>query len=185
MNIVIIINNSNNAVVIIYLFFFNYYYIPVFSAWAALGQVQSALEHWSLHWGHLPQEQNPLGGCQRLQLHLPRHWVLGVSYIKPHTPAHLHNHKQLFILCHVKVQSRWGRKSAMKPAACRHTPTEDYLFIYPFIYCYRHNVLGISSGIDEIGPIKWDLALCLLLVWVICFFCIWKGVKSTGKVNIL
>uniref|UniRef100_A0A674NFH5 Transporter n=1 Tax=Takifugu rubripes TaxID=31033 RepID=A0A674NFH5_TAKRU len=28
----------------------------------------------------------------------------------------------------------------------------------------------------------WDLALCLLFVWVICFFCIWKGVKSTGKV---
>ena len=30
---------------------------------------------------------------------------------------------------------------------------------------------------------KWDLALCLFVVWVICFFCIWKGVKSTGKVN--
>uniref|UniRef100_A0A8C7CQ20 Transporter n=1 Tax=Oncorhynchus kisutch TaxID=8019 RepID=A0A8C7CQ20_ONCKI len=29
---------------------------------------------------------------------------------------------------------------------------------------------------------NWDLALCLLGVWVICFFCIWKGVKSTGKV---
>uniref|UniRef100_A0A8C7YZW4 Transporter n=1 Tax=Oryzias sinensis TaxID=183150 RepID=A0A8C7YZW4_9TELE len=48
--------------------------------------------------------------------------------------------------------------------------------------CCRHNVLGISSGIEEIGAVKWDLALCLLLVWVICFFCIWKGVKSTGKV---
>uniref|UniRef100_A0A673A9K0 Transporter n=1 Tax=Sphaeramia orbicularis TaxID=375764 RepID=A0A673A9K0_9TELE len=52
--------------------------------------------------------------------------------------------------------------------------------LYPV--CFRHNVLGITSGIEEIGPIKWDLALCLLLVWVICFFCIWKGVKSTGKV---
>ena len=30
---------------------------------------------------------------------------------------------------------------------------------------------------------KWDLALCLLAVWVICFFCIWKGVRSTGKVS--
>uniref|UniRef100_A0A665TI87 Transporter n=1 Tax=Echeneis naucrates TaxID=173247 RepID=A0A665TI87_ECHNA len=35
---------------------------------------------------------------------------------------------------------------------------------------------------QNMGPVKWDLALCLLLVWVICFFCIWKGVKSTGKV---
>lgn len=46
-------------------------------------------------------------------------------------------------------------------------------------------MLSLSSGIEDIGIIKWDLALCLLLVWVICFFCIWKGVKSTGKVSAL
>ncbi|XP_074138978.1 sodium- and chloride-dependent taurine transporter [Sminthopsis crassicaudata] len=44
------------------------------------------------------------------------------------------------------------------------------------------NVLSLSKGIDHIGALKWDLALCLLLVWIICFFCIWKGIKSTGKV---
>lgn len=44
-------------------------------------------------------------------------------------------------------------------------------------------MLGITSGIEDIGPVKWDLALCLLLVWVVCFFCIWKGVKTTGKVT--
>nr|XP_040147414.1 sodium- and chloride-dependent taurine transporter [Ictidomys tridecemlineatus] len=46
----------------------------------------------------------------------------------------------------------------------------------------RRNVLSLSSGIDEPGTLKWDLALCLLLVWLVCFFCIWKGVRSTGKV---
>ncbi|XP_034387997.1 solute carrier family 6 member 6b [Cyclopterus lumpus] len=55
-------------------------------------------------------------------------------------------------------------------------------FTSPVTEFWEHNVLGISDGIDDIGPIKWDLALCLLLVWVICFFCIWKGVKTTGKV---
>uniref|UniRef100_A0A3Q2QL09 Transporter n=1 Tax=Fundulus heteroclitus TaxID=8078 RepID=A0A3Q2QL09_FUNHE len=55
-------------------------------------------------------------------------------------------------------------------------------FTSPVTEFWEHNVLGISSGIEDIGPVKWDLALCLLLVWVICFFCIWKGVKSTGKV---
>ena len=44
-------------------------------------------------------------------------------------------------------------------------------------------MLSLSSGIDEPGALKWDLALCLLLVWLVCFFCIWKGVKSTGKVS--
>uniref|UniRef100_A0A4W6EV53 Transporter n=1 Tax=Lates calcarifer TaxID=8187 RepID=A0A4W6EV53_LATCA len=57
-------------------------------------------------------------------------------------------------------------------------------FTSPVTEFWEHNVLGITSGIEEMGPVKWDLALCLLLVWVICFFCIWKGVKSTGKVNI-
>ncbi|KAJ6668305.1 hypothetical protein lerEdw1_015682 [Lerista edwardsae] len=55
-------------------------------------------------------------------------------------------------------------------------------FTSPVTEFWEHNVLSLSSGIDEIGVVKWDLALCLLLVWVICFFCIWKGVKSTGKV---
>lgn len=73
------------------LYAFFIFCILVLSARAALGQVQPALEHSSLHWGHLPQEQNPLGGCQRLQPHLPRHRVLGVSYIRAHMRAHLHN----------------------------------------------------------------------------------------------
>uniref|UniRef100_A0A6Q2YJG7 Transporter n=1 Tax=Esox lucius TaxID=8010 RepID=A0A6Q2YJG7_ESOLU len=43
-------------------------------------------------------------------------------------------------------------------------------------------VLRISDGIESLGQISWELALCLLLTWVICYFCIWKGVRSTGKV---
>ncbi|XP_037391648.1 solute carrier family 6 member 6a isoform X1 [Pygocentrus nattereri] len=55
-------------------------------------------------------------------------------------------------------------------------------FTSPVTEFWERNVLSLSSGIDEVGELKWDLALCLLAVWVICFFCIWKGVKSTGKV---
>lgn len=42
--------------------------------------------------------------------------------------------------------------------------------------------MGITSGIHDLGSLRWELALCLLLAWIICYFCIWKGVKSTGKV---
>ncbi|XP_016089540.1 sodium- and chloride-dependent taurine transporter-like [Sinocyclocheilus grahami] len=52
----------------------------------------------------------------------------------------------------------------------------------PVTEFWERNVLSISSGIDEVGGLKWELALCLLAVWIVCFFCIWKGVKSTGKV---
>lgn len=55
-------------------------------------------------------------------------------------------------------------------------------FTSPVIEFWERNVLSLSSGIDHPGSLKWDLALCLLLVWLVCFFCIWKGVRSTGKV---
>lgn len=44
-------------------------------------------------------------------------------------------------------------------------------------------MLKISDGIQHLGGLRWELALCLLLAWIICYFCIWKGVKSTGKVS--
>lgn len=47
---------------------------------------------------------------------------------------------------------------------------------------WQRRILGLSAGIEEMGSIRWDLAGCLLLSWVICYFCIWKGVKSSGKV---
>ncbi|XP_073323777.1 sodium- and chloride-dependent GABA transporter 2-like [Pagrus major] len=46
---------------------------------------------------------------------------------------------------------------------------------------WQRRVLRISDGIEAIGNIQWDLSLCLLLAWVICYFCVWKGVRSTGK----
>uniref|UniRef100_UPI003AAF3463 sodium- and chloride-dependent GABA transporter 2-like n=1 Tax=Centroberyx gerrardi TaxID=166262 RepID=UPI003AAF3463 len=47
---------------------------------------------------------------------------------------------------------------------------------------WERRVLSISGGIEEVGSIRWEVLLCLIAMWVICYFCIWKGVKSTGKV---
>nr|XP_034982801.1 sodium- and chloride-dependent betaine transporter-like isoform X1 [Zootoca vivipara] len=52
----------------------------------------------------------------------------------------------------------------------------------PAIEFWERRVLGITDGIHNLGTVRWELALCLLLAWIICYFCIWKGVKSTGKV---
>uniref|UniRef100_A0A8D3D741 Transporter n=1 Tax=Scophthalmus maximus TaxID=52904 RepID=A0A8D3D741_SCOMX len=48
---------------------------------------------------------------------------------------------------------------------------------------WERRVLNVTGSIDELGSIRWELALCLLLSWVICYFCVWRGVKSTGKVG--
>ena len=45
-------------------------------------------------------------------------------------------------------------------------------------------MLNRSDGIDDTGELKWDLALLLLLSWVLCFICIVKGIKSSGKVSL-
>ncbi|XP_014008199.1 sodium- and chloride-dependent GABA transporter 2 [Salmo salar] len=52
----------------------------------------------------------------------------------------------------------------------------------PVIEFWERRALRLSSGIDHMGSLNWDLAFCLAIAWVMCYFCIWKGVKSTGKV---
>uniref|UniRef100_UPI00398F4CFF sodium- and chloride-dependent creatine transporter 1-like isoform X2 n=1 Tax=Pristiophorus japonicus TaxID=55135 RepID=UPI00398F4CFF len=52
----------------------------------------------------------------------------------------------------------------------------------PIIEFWERKVLRISSGIDHLGTINWQMLLCVLATWIIVYFCIWKGVKSTGKV---
>ncbi|KAJ8340107.1 hypothetical protein SKAU_G00347400 [Synaphobranchus kaupii] len=47
---------------------------------------------------------------------------------------------------------------------------------------WERGVLQLSSRMEDLSPVNWRLALCLLAIWVMCYFCVWKGVKSTGKV---
>uniref|UniRef100_A0A8C6L2J0 Transporter n=1 Tax=Nothobranchius furzeri TaxID=105023 RepID=A0A8C6L2J0_NOTFU len=52
----------------------------------------------------------------------------------------------------------------------------------PVMEFWERRVLKISDGIEHMGGMRWELAMCLALAWFICYFCIWKGPKSTGKV---
>ncbi|KAF7711647.1 sodium- and chloride-dependent GABA transporter 2-like isoform X1 [Silurus meridionalis] len=47
---------------------------------------------------------------------------------------------------------------------------------------WERRVLNLTGSVNELGSVRWELAVCLLLAWIICYFCVWKGVKSTGKV---
>lgn len=42
-------------------------------------------------------------------------------------------------------------------------------------------IFKISNGIEEVGGLQIELAITLAIAWIISFFCIWRGIKSTGK----
>ena len=48
---------------------------------------------------------------------------------------------------------------------------------------YRYNVLRISSGLDDLGSPSWYMSVAMVAAWVLVFLCIFKGVKSIGKVR--
>ncbi|XP_063374943.1 sodium- and chloride-dependent glycine transporter 1-like [Cydia amplana] len=63
--------------------------------------------------------------------------------------------------------------SALADSALRRPPAEEY---------FTNKVLGLSSGIEEIGHIRLGMAACLFAAWLIVFLCLCKGVQSSGKV---
>lgn len=55
---------------------------------------------------------------------------------------------------------------------------------YKCLQTPRRNVLEqhLSDGLDYMGPIKPSMALCVFGVFVLVYFSLWKGVRSSGKV---
>ncbi|XP_055603109.1 sodium-dependent dopamine transporter [Uranotaenia lowii] len=49
---------------------------------------------------------------------------------------------------------------------------------------FNHYILELnkSAGLHDLGAIKWDMAVCLLVVYLICYFSLWKGISTSGKV---
>uniref|UniRef100_A0A673Y5L7 Transporter n=1 Tax=Salmo trutta TaxID=8032 RepID=A0A673Y5L7_SALTR len=48
--------------------------------------------------------------------------------------------------------------------------------------CCSYRMLERTAGVEESGVLRWELFLLLLLAWILLYFCIFKGIKSTGKV---
>ncbi|KAJ1521895.1 hypothetical protein ONE63_002232 [Megalurothrips usitatus] len=73
------------------------------------------------------------------------------------------------------------------PAPSNHSGAADDLSIHYTSAAseyFNRAVLELqhSNGLHDLGAIKWDMALCLLVVYVICYFSLWKGISTSGKV---
>ncbi|XP_064610216.1 sodium- and chloride-dependent glycine transporter 1-like [Liolophura sinensis] len=53
------------------------------------------------------------------------------------------------------------------------TPSEEF---------WKRHVLNQTDGLHDIGTLRWQTTLCLILAWTVIFLCLAKGVKSSGKV---
>uniref|UniRef100_A0A7N8XSM9 Transporter n=1 Tax=Mastacembelus armatus TaxID=205130 RepID=A0A7N8XSM9_9TELE len=67
-------------------------------------------------------------------------------------------------------------------SAAQTTPPSPAGMRSPVIEFWERKVLRLSGGLHEPGDISYEMVLCLIATWVIVYFCMWKGVKSTGKV---
>lgn len=54
--------------------------------------------------------------------------------------------------------------------------------VLTYLYIRRHDVLEMTDGIDNPGHLNLKLAVCLFVAWVLVYLCIWKGIRTTGKV---
>ncbi|XP_003695202.1 sodium- and chloride-dependent GABA transporter 1 [Apis florea] len=53
------------------------------------------------------------------------------------------------------------------------TPVEEY---------WERRLLGITSGIESIGGIQWELLGCLVIGWLLVYFIIRRGLHQSGKI---
>lgn len=67
-------------------------------------------------------------------------------------------------------------------------PNRNVMFCVVFCLFLNssRNVLELhkSSGLKNVGGLRWQLMLCLFLIFTIVYFSLWKGVKTSGKVPI-
>ncbi|KAK3750882.1 hypothetical protein RRG08_029803 [Elysia crispata] len=63
--------------------------------------------------------------------------------------------------------------NASSNASTRAPPAQDY---------FEQDMLKISGGIDDLGGIRWEIVLCLLLTWTLTFMSLSRGTQSMGKV---
>ncbi|KAG8453152.1 hypothetical protein GDO86_004827 [Hymenochirus boettgeri] len=77
----------------------------------------------------------------------------------------------------------WSCESKLYFHLCQNVSSNGSTFS-PSEAFWNEKVLGVvhSTGLSDPGPVRWELALCLLAAWFIIFLCMLKGIHSSGKV---
>uniref|UniRef100_A0A7N8YJN7 Transporter n=1 Tax=Mastacembelus armatus TaxID=205130 RepID=A0A7N8YJN7_9TELE len=78
----------------------------------------------------------------------------------------------------------WNTANCNRYMSTDHNVSWSNSSISPAEEFYTRQVLQVhlSPGLHQLGSVSWQLALCLLFIFTIVYFSIWKGVKTSGKV---
>ncbi|CAG9535602.1 unnamed protein product [Cercopithifilaria johnstoni] len=41
---------------------------------------------------------------------------------------------------------------------------------------------SVAHSLSNLGSLNWEMVFCLLLVYIICYFSLWKGIRMSGKI---
>ncbi|XP_023240509.1 sodium-dependent dopamine transporter-like [Centruroides sculpturatus] len=82
----------------------------------------------------------------------------------------------------IHCQNIWNTETCLESADVNGTLPGNRTS--PVVEFFEREVLELhlSEGIDDLGYPKWQLVLCLLAVFIIIYFALFKGVHSSGKV---
>ncbi|XP_012272454.1 sodium- and chloride-dependent GABA transporter 1 [Orussus abietinus] len=70
--------------------------------------------------------------------------------------------------------TKLSHKSHLANSSAHHTtPVEEF---------WDRRVLGISSGIEDLGGMQWELLGCLILGWLLVYLIIRRGLHQSGKI---
>lgn len=47
---------------------------------------------------------------------------------------------------------------------------------------WENYVLQITDDMEDLGSMRVELLVALIVAWILVYFCLWKGIKSSGKV---
>ncbi|CAJ0565513.1 unnamed protein product, partial [Mesorhabditis spiculigera] len=151
-------------------FWLNIYYIVVL-AWALCYLVHSLRLDDNVPWRNCDNEWNTENCFPHVKM----------PCVSNRTIANYFNVKSLSME-HIKEYTKAEFTGAM--ANYRVCTEKDMAAVSPVKEFWDYRVLGMTSdsSFENPGSLRWDLALYLGIAWVLCYLCIWKGVKWTGKV---
>ncbi|VDK79434.1 unnamed protein product [Onchocerca ochengi] len=150
-------------------FWLNIYYIVVLS-WAMCYLLESLRLDSNVPWrscDHIWNTPRCRSEYERLTCESNR-TIANYFHVQVLTNDHLNEYSRKFF---VGGKSNWTICS-----------DDDLNVQSPVKEFWDYQVLGISSGIEEPVELRWNLAFYLLLAWIICYLCIFKGVRWTGKI---